>query len=149
MRLPAYILPAHYSDEELVADVATFQMTYLPEVDPGQLLRAARVAKDIKTYDEVARSPHADAGLDLPVQLSVEEKRALKREKDVAISERGMYIVILTVSLAAFLQGHVQSRYCVEIRQPCPRRLTSLVVSTALRCTGHFLGLVAQIRTTV
>ncbi len=67
------------------------------------------MAKDIRTYDDVARSEGPEAGYGLPVQLTPEEKRALKREKDVTFSERGMPLVILTVSLAAFLQGHVQS----------------------------------------
>ena len=67
------------------------------------------MAKDIRTYDDVARSDAPDAGWDLPVQLTDVEKLALKREKDVLFSERGMLIIILTVSLAAYLQGHVQS----------------------------------------
>jgi hypothetical protein len=100
---------AHLQDEELIADVHYFHQTYLQDVDEKALLRAARVAKDARTYDEVARAEDARAGYDLPVQLEPEEKAALKAEKDVLFSERGMLIVILTVSLAAFLQGFVQS----------------------------------------
>lgn len=43
------------------------------------------------------------------MDLSDEEKEALCDEQDSVFSERGMLIVIFTVSLAAFLQGHVQS----------------------------------------
>jgi len=39
------------------------------------------------------------------VRLSKEEKYALRRERDVPLAERGMWTVIATVSLAAFLQG--------------------------------------------
>ena len=85
-----------------------FSQACLPDVDTERILRAARVAKDIRTYDEVARSTVPDAGRDLPVQLTANEKRALKAERDNLL-EGGMLIVILTVSLAAFLQGHVQS----------------------------------------
>lgn len=100
---------AHLRDEELIADVRHFHQTYLQKVDEKALLRAARVAKDARTYDEVARAEGVGAGHDLPVQLTAPEKAALKAEKDVLFSERGMLIVILTVSLAAFLQGFVQS----------------------------------------
>lgn len=90
-------------------DVEHFAQTCLPSVDRIKLLRAARVGKDIRTYDDIARSSDLNAGSDLPVQLTEQEKRALRAERDVLFSERGMFIVILTVSLAAFLQGHVQS----------------------------------------
>ena len=86
-----------------------FGQACLPNVEPEKILRAARVAKDIRTYDDLVRSDRPDAGYGLPVQLTDEEKQALKREKDVVFPERGMLIVVLTVSLAAFLQGQVQS----------------------------------------
>ncbi|KAK8136548.1 sugar transporter [Apiospora sp. TS-2023a] len=100
---------SHLTDEELVADVYQFQANFLGSVKPEDLLRAARVAKDVRTYDGVARSEDPAAGSGLPVTLKPEEKEALKAEKDVLFSERGMFVVILTVSLAAFLQGFVQS----------------------------------------
>ncbi|ORY62682.1 and other transporter-domain-containing protein [Pseudomassariella vexata] len=101
---------AHLTDEELVADVYHFQQTYLRSAEGGKLLRAARVAKDIRTYDEVARADNLDADHGLPVQLNPEEKAALRAEKDVLFSEPGMFRVILAVSLAAFLQGFVQTQ---------------------------------------
>ncbi|EMR68872.1 putative sugar transporter protein [Eutypa lata UCREL1] len=100
---------AHLTDEELKADVRQFAETWLPGVDQEKVLRAARVAKDVRTYDDVARDENPSAGNDLDVRLTTEEKHALKAEKDAIFSQRGMDIVILTVSLAAFLQGFVQS----------------------------------------
>ncbi|KXH67587.1 hypothetical protein CSAL01_03626 [Colletotrichum salicis] len=101
---------SHYTDEQLEADVTSFAERHL-NVDKGRLIRAARVAKDIKLYDEVARNPSDAAGKELPVQLTPEEKRALVRERDVPFSEKGMWTIIITVSLAAFLQGHVQASF--------------------------------------
>ncbi|WYZ34106.1 hypothetical protein EsH8_I_000382 [Colletotrichum jinshuiense] len=101
---------AHYTDEQLEADVTLFAQKCL-NVNTAALLRAARVAKDIKLYDEVARNPNEGASKELPVQLTPEEKRALRRERDVPFSERGMWTIIITVSLAAFLQGHVQASF--------------------------------------
>lgn len=97
---------AHYTDEQLEADVTLFAQKCL-NVNTAALLRAARVAKDIKLYDEVARNPNEGASKELPVQLTPEEKRALRRERDVPFSERGMWTIIITVSLAAFLQGNL------------------------------------------
>ena len=96
----------HFTDEQLQQDVAEFSRHHLPSVETGKMLRAARVAKDIRVYDGVARGNAS--GADLPVQLTDEEKDALRAERD-SILDKGMLIVILTVSLAAFLQGHVQS----------------------------------------
>ncbi|KAI2633128.1 hypothetical protein GGS26DRAFT_67863 [Hypomontagnella submonticulosa] len=100
---------AHLTDEELQEDVALFCERCLSTVEQHELLRAARVGQNIRTYDEVARSDDPKVGYNLPVQLTAEEKAALKAERDVLFSERNMFIVILTVSLAAFLQGFVQS----------------------------------------
>ncbi|KAJ4862128.1 sugar transporter domain-containing protein [Trichoderma breve] len=85
----------HLTDEELQRDVRSFVDNHLPSVKYENLLRAARVAKDIRIYDELTR----------------DEKRALVRERDVPFSEKGMWIVILTVSIAALLQGFVQSSF--------------------------------------
>ncbi|KAI0015312.1 hypothetical protein F4780DRAFT_90202 [Xylariomycetidae sp. FL0641] len=94
--------------KQLEQDVRRFQQTCLPEVELEGIMRAARVAKDIRYYDQVARSDGAD---NTAVQLTNDEKEALKAEKDSLLSQRKMFIVILTVSLAAFLQGFVQSSF--------------------------------------
>ncbi|KAI6294441.1 hypothetical protein MCOR03_005793 [Pyricularia oryzae] len=104
---------AHVTDEDLTQDAQQFARAWLSDV-PGsarKLLRAARVAKDIRSYDDVARGLGGDGGAELllPVVLTEAEKRALRDERDATFSERGMRVVVLTVSLAAFLQGHVQS----------------------------------------
>ncbi|KAI0453774.1 sugar transporter-domain-containing protein [Xylaria acuta] len=100
---------ARLTDEELEKDARDFQRDFLPCVDAERLLRAVQVAKDIRIYDAVARSEDPDAYKNLPVQLTAREKIALKKEKDSLPSEPTMLIVVLTVSLAAFLQGFVQS----------------------------------------
>ncbi|EGR48913.1 uncharacterized protein TRIREDRAFT_26160, partial [Trichoderma reesei QM6a] len=102
---------AHLTDEELERDVQSFVENHLPSVRYEDLLRAARVAKDIRVYDEVARQKGYNFESTLPVQLTKEEKYALRRERDVPFSEKGMRIVILTVSIAALLQGFVQSSF--------------------------------------
>ncbi|KAI0909497.1 sugar transporter-domain-containing protein [Ustulina deusta] len=99
----------HLTDEELERDAREFQREFLPRVEVERLLRAVQVAKYIRIYDAVARSEDAHAAKDLSVQLTGEEKIALKKEKDSLPSEPTMLIVVLTVSLAAFLQGFVQS----------------------------------------
>ncbi|PNY23417.1 polyol transporter [Tolypocladium capitatum] len=96
---------AHLTDQELEEDVKQFAENHLPVVPYEDILRAARVAKDIRLYDEIARRPNFDVKNRLPVNLTDEEKRALRRERGVAFSEKGMWIVIATVSLAALLQG--------------------------------------------
>ncbi|KAF4512035.1 hypothetical protein G6O67_001220 [Ophiocordyceps sinensis] len=102
---------AHMTDAELEEDVRQFAETHLPSVKYETMLRAARVAKDKRIYEEVAGRPRFDVRGRLPVHLTKEEKDALCREKNVAFSEKGMRIVIATVSLAALLQGFVQSSF--------------------------------------
>lgn len=67
------------------------------------------MGKDIKAYDQIARDPSPNVWPDLPVELTDGEKKALKAERDVLFSEKGMLLVVVTVSLAGFLQGQVQS----------------------------------------
>ncbi|KAM0254516.1 hypothetical protein ACHAQJ_006736 [Trichoderma viride] len=102
---------AHLTDEELQKDVRSFVENLIPSIAYEDLLRAARVAKDIRLYDEVARKEGYHVESDLLVQLSADEKRALRRERDIPFSEKGMRIVIITVSIAALLQGFVQSSF--------------------------------------
>jgi hypothetical protein len=81
-----------------------------PEKDreAKELLRAALVARDAVAYDRVAHGNLEDESI-LPIQLTQEEKIALRDEKTKLFSERGILAVTTAVSLAAFLQGHVQS----------------------------------------
>ncbi|EHK43777.1 hypothetical protein TRIATDRAFT_86874 [Trichoderma atroviride IMI 206040] len=102
---------AHLTDEELQRDVRSFVENHIPSIAYEDLIRAARVAKDVRLYDEVARKEGYHDESDLLVQLTEEEKRALRRERDVPFSEKGMRAVILTVSIAALLQGFVQSSF--------------------------------------
>ncbi|RCI11556.1 hypothetical protein L249_7568 [Ophiocordyceps polyrhachis-furcata BCC 54312] len=101
---------AHMTDAELVADVRVFAQNHLPMVPYDRILRAARVAKDIQQYEDLARRGRIERN-HLPVRLTDKEKDALCREKDKTFSEKGMRIVIATVSLAALLQGFVQSSF--------------------------------------
>ncbi|PHH82303.1 hypothetical protein CDD82_6411 [Ophiocordyceps australis] len=99
------------TDQELQDDVRLFVDNHLPIVEYQDLLRAARVAKDVRLYDEVARHEELETRHSLPVTLTRIEKTALRREQDVAFSEKGMLVVIATVSVAALLQGMVQSSF--------------------------------------
>ena len=70
----------------------------------------------VRTCDKTRESPSLTrAGFDsrhhLPVTLTEDEKTALRRERDVTFSERGMWTVIATVSLAALLQGKSSLRW--------------------------------------
>jgi len=59
------------------------------------------------------------------VILTDDEKRALVREKEKIISEHGMWYVFVTVALAAFLQGFVQSSFAgANVYEGYWRRIT-------------------------
>lgn len=97
----------HLSDKELQADVREFSKQ-LPDVEYEDVLRAARVAKDIRTYDQVARNSATQTNL--LVTLEDQEKRGLVSEHDELRGQfRKIFPVVLTVGCAAFLQGHVQA----------------------------------------
>lgn len=91
------------------------QLSQQSKVPYEQLINAAEVAKH--RYDYYSSSKDALAGISSPdgpplalkVTLSLEDKKALVAERERLFSGRGMLIIIWTVSLAAFLQGHVQS----------------------------------------
>ncbi|RSM06022.1 hypothetical protein CEP52_005957 [Fusarium oligoseptatum] len=91
------------------------QLSQQSKVPYEQLINAAEVAKH--RYDYYSSSKDALAGISSPdgpplalkVKLSLDDKKALVAERERLFSGRGMLIIILTVSLAAFLQGHVQS----------------------------------------
>lgn len=103
------LLIVHLSDKELQADVKEFSKQ-LPDVEYKDVLRAARVAKDIRTYDQVARNFATQTNL--LVTLEEEEKEGLVSEDDELRGQfRQIFPVILTVGCAAFLQGHVQASF--------------------------------------
>ncbi|KXH32766.1 sugar transporter [Colletotrichum simmondsii] len=92
----------HLNDDELEEDVRQFA-EILPGVPFRPILRAAQVSKEIRAY--------TDEGLQdsLPIRLKPEERIALKAERDKAFSQSGMTVIVVTVALAALLQGHVQA----------------------------------------
>ncbi|KAF4815819.1 putative polyol transporter 1 [Colletotrichum tropicale] len=92
----------HLDDDDLERDVREFARN-LPDVAPGDLFRAARIAREIRAYTD--ESLH-DV---LPEPLTNEERKALKAEQEKTFSQGGMKIIIITVALAALLQGHVQA----------------------------------------
>jgi hypothetical protein len=66
--------------------------------------RAARVWYHKDYYENAARHR-----LNTPASLNAAEQDSLVKEVDNPFSEKGMWTVISTVSLSAFLQGFVQS----------------------------------------
>ncbi|KAH7024090.1 hypothetical protein EDB80DRAFT_699202 [Ilyonectria destructans] len=79
----------------------------LPDVETHELERAGRIAKNSLDYYHFAKGSSRDASL--PVDLTSTERDSLVAEREKLFLKKGMFIVICTVSLAAFLQGHVQS----------------------------------------
>lgn len=60
----------------------------------------------------------------MPNDLSDDEKKCIRVEREYVFSQFGMPIIIITVSLAAFLQGHVQASinaadiYATDVSNP-------------------------------
>ncbi|KAK9414177.1 hypothetical protein SUNI508_02276 [Seiridium unicorne] len=77
-------------DEDLPGDAEAFYDKHLKMVEYDRLLRAARVAKNPATYEDISRgyTQHIP-GL---VELSGEEKDALVKQRDSAFPEPGMFI---------------------------------------------------------
>lgn len=100
------------SDEEVRIDAVRFVNSRAPFLSDKveEVCRAAHVAKHIRFYEHISRGYNTD-GSSPPITLKREEQEALVREKDKIISEHGMWFVFATVSLAAFLQGFVQSSF--------------------------------------
>lgn len=100
---------AHLNQEQVLRDVNTFaaSMSFSDDIRLG-IQRAALVAQNALIYDDVSRDRRS--GIQLPVQLADDEKRALRNERDHLFAQsKGLYMTVLTVSIAAILQGWVQS----------------------------------------
>jgi hypothetical protein len=95
-------------DKDLADDVRSFVDSNPGFLDVESVYRAAQVAKYTRHYDEVCNGKRPD-GDNLTPPLNQDEKDALVREKTKIFSEKGMRYIFITVSLAAFLQGFVQS----------------------------------------
>lgn len=136
-------MSGHIRDEDLSADVEAFREQCLPNVNCDRLKRAAVVGKHPKTYEDISRGTWTGSTEGL-VELDGEEKQALVAEHDSAMPERGMLVVVLAVSLAAFLQGHVQtsingaSLYREAIDLPSDTNLTTLGISSSSPSNGDF-----------
>ncbi|KAL3589857.1 hypothetical protein FPOAC2_12038 [Fusarium poae] len=81
--------------------------TELPSLERLQVERAAEVAKNGNYYYRLSKG--LINNLSPVVELTQDEKDNLISERERLFSQRGMLSIICTVSLAAFLQGHVQS----------------------------------------
>ncbi|KAK8868964.1 sugar transporter-domain-containing protein [Apiospora arundinis] len=104
------------SDPELREDALHFAQTQLkltasPEDAEltKKLIRAAFVARDADTYDEVARGENSSVDGSLQVTLTEQEKEALITERDKLFSKNDIWRVTVAVCMAAFLQGHMQA----------------------------------------
>ncbi|KAI1113314.1 sugar transporter-domain-containing protein [Nemania sp. NC0429] len=103
----------NYNDPTLRRDASRFAREQLGIDDKTEdfrdFIRAAFVARDIDIYYDVSRGFREYAPGELDVDLRDDEKEAIRNEKDKLFNERGITMVNLAVSLAAMLQGHVQS----------------------------------------
>ncbi|KAF5600443.1 myo-inositol transport ITR1 [Fusarium pseudoanthophilum] len=77
---------------------------YLPTVSIDELVRTFSIARNIDYY-AVAESSESR----MPIALTEDEETCIRDERARVFSQPGMPIIIITVSLAAFLQGHVQA----------------------------------------
>lgn len=76
-----------------------------PYPSEREIREAATVFKHHDIYYHAAYNNDPNT----PIQLNATQRRALVKEADHTFSERGTWMVIVTVSLSAFLQGFVQS----------------------------------------
>ncbi|CEI40084.1 unnamed protein product [Fusarium venenatum] len=81
--------------------------TELLSLERFQVERVAEVAKNGNYYYRLSKG--LITNLSPVVELTQDEKDNLVSERERLFSQRGMLSIICTVSLAAFLQGHVQS----------------------------------------
>ncbi|KAF4345566.1 myo-inositol transport ITR1 [Fusarium beomiforme] len=88
-----------------IRESLTHLAEHLPTVTVDELERAFSIAQNISYY-----AVH-DNGSDnpMPNDLTEDERSCIRKEREHVFSQPGMPIIIITVSLAAFLQGHVQA----------------------------------------
>ncbi|KAH7237737.1 uncharacterized protein BKA55DRAFT_578249 [Fusarium redolens] len=79
---------------------------HLPTVSVDELERAFSIAQNINYYAVAEQGPSENP---MPNDLTEDEKKCIRDEREHVFSQPGMPIIIITVSLAAFLQGHVQA----------------------------------------
>jgi hypothetical protein len=75
-------------------------------VSVDELERAFSIAQNINYYAVAEQGPSENP---MPNDLTEDEKKCIRDEREHVFSQPGMPIIIITVSLAAFLQGHVQA----------------------------------------
>ncbi|RYP16577.1 hypothetical protein DL765_005038 [Monosporascus sp. GIB2] len=99
--------PSCLSDAELRRDVHNFVQNEAPFLRgrERQVELAAIIAKNTRLYDPDSN----EDSLDDIQELTAEERHALRAEKTNPFAEKKILAVFIAVSLAAFLQGFVQS----------------------------------------
>ncbi|KAL5613991.1 hypothetical protein FOVSG1_003054 [Fusarium oxysporum f. sp. vasinfectum] len=87
-----------------IREALTSLAEHLPTVSVDELERAFSIAQNINYYAVAESSENP-----MPNELTEDEKKCIRNEREHVFSQPGMPIIIITVSLAAFLQGHVQA----------------------------------------
>ncbi|KLO93135.1 sorbitol transporter [Fusarium fujikuroi] len=87
-----------------IREALTVLAEHLPTVSVDELERAFSIAQNINYYAVTESTENQ-----MPNDLSDDEKKCIRVEREYVFSQPGMPIIIITVSLAAFLQGHVQA----------------------------------------
>ncbi|KAF5643157.1 myo-inositol transport ITR1 [Fusarium sp. NRRL 52700] len=102
-----------------IRDALTSLAKHLPTVSVDELERAFSIAQNINYYAITESSE-----IPMPNNLTDDEKKCIRDEREHVFSQPGMPIIIITVSLAAFLQGHVQASinaadiYAMDLSNP-------------------------------
>ncbi|KAF5538019.1 myo-inositol transport ITR1 [Fusarium phyllophilum] len=112
---------------------------HLPTVSVDELVRAFSITQNINYY-AVAESSEDP----MPIDLTEDEKNCIRDEREHVFSQPGMPIIIITVSLAAFLQGHVQASinaadiYAMDSTNPLDLPEEKIWTSGAMNAMPYF-----------
>ncbi|KAF4946659.1 hypothetical protein FGADI_11007 [Fusarium gaditjirri] len=87
-----------------ISEALTSLAEHLPNVSVDELERTFSIARNINYYAITESSENP-----MPNDLTEDEKKCIRDEREHVFSQPGMPIIIITVCLAAFLQGHVQA----------------------------------------